>query len=545
MLEKMTMKSFSKLYSDFWINYDNSAVLGTGVDGQLMAVYLQSNTHQNMLGAYYLPLLYISSDLKLSVKKVHAALKKLCKMNYCKYDDKTQHVWVCNLVSEQVGEEVDIKDNRIKALQAIWTSLPSKLEFLEEIYNKYHNAFHLEKRGFENFPKVCEKENSAAPLTIDTNVIIQPVVECLPPVVPLFEGASKLLESQPEDKSADVLKENSFEAPLKVPQIPFEAASEIPDTTILVKDLSDETKNVQDATTVIPSIEPQSISEDYSKFLPASFEGALHPLSSPFEGASDPLQSPFEGPSDPLRSNIEDISKKIEEINKKKEIEEESEKEKRKKININNTQVLNSNIVAQARRCVGEQSDKISFFEKPKETGKLDLAKAKEPEKEPCIQSPSNFPIILASSNPKLKSKLEVADSKNTASDSLAAVFDHWKSTMQHSKSNLDYKRKVLIRKALQLGYSVERLCNAITGCSLSPFHTGSNPQGQHYTGLHIILRDADQIDKFIHNYHHPPKPRTEADERLHANSHVVKEWIEKKRNESNKSADAMRNNHE
>ena len=50
------MKSFSKLYSDFWINYDNSEIVGLGVEAQLMALYLQGNSHHNMLGVYYLPL---------------------------------------------------------------------------------------------------------------------------------------------------------------------------------------------------------------------------------------------------------------------------------------------------------------------------------------------------------------------------------------------------------------------------------------------------------------------------------------------------------
>ena len=33
------MKSFSKLHSDFWINYDNTEVISLGADVQLMALY--------------------------------------------------------------------------------------------------------------------------------------------------------------------------------------------------------------------------------------------------------------------------------------------------------------------------------------------------------------------------------------------------------------------------------------------------------------------------------------------------------------------------
>ena len=80
-------------------------------------------------------------------EKVQTALKKLCEINYCKYDTKTQYIWVCNLVHEQIGKKIDINDNRIKALQEIWKSLPLQLEFLENIYNKYYYAFHLDIEG--------------------------------------------------------------------------------------------------------------------------------------------------------------------------------------------------------------------------------------------------------------------------------------------------------------------------------------------------------------------------------------------------------------
>src|SRR3972149_9996135 len=130
-------KPFTKLYSDFWINPDNAELMQLGMDIKLMAIYLQGNSHHNMLGVYYLPVLYAASDLKQSVKKIQTALKKLCDISYCQYDAKTQYIWVCNMPLEQIGEKIDAHDNRIKAIQAIWNSLPIKIEFLPEVYNKY------------------------------------------------------------------------------------------------------------------------------------------------------------------------------------------------------------------------------------------------------------------------------------------------------------------------------------------------------------------------------------------------------------------------
>lgn len=85
-------------------------------------------------------------------------------------------------------------------------------------------------------------------------------------------------------------------------------------------------------------------------------------------------------------------------------------------------------------------------------------------------------------------------------------IFEHWKQVMNHPNAHLDAKRNSLIAQALKWGYSLEQLCDAITGCSLTPHNIGENERGQRYDGLHIILRSADQIDRFIRNCHTPPK---------------------------------------
>ncbi len=85
-------------------------------------------------------------------------------------------------------------------------------------------------------------------------------------------------------------------------------------------------------------------------------------------------------------------------------------------------------------------------------------------------------------------------------------IFEHWQNKMGHPHAKLDPKRKVLIKNALSWGYSVDQICEAITGCSLTPHNRGENNQGQRYDGLSLILKNSDQIDRFIKNYHCPPK---------------------------------------
>ncbi|MEE9452681.1 MAG: hypothetical protein V3V61_08000 [Gammaproteobacteria bacterium] len=110
-------------------------------------------------------------------------------------------------------------------------------------------------------------------------------------------------------------------------------------------------------------------------------------------------------------------------------------------------------------------------------------------------------------------------------------VFTHWQVTMCHPQARLDDKRKRLIAKALQSGYSVVQLCDAISGCAVTPHNTGDNERGQRYDGLHLILRDGDQIDRFIHNHFNPPQVLSQAERKVRVNMRGLQDWANKKLN--------------
>ena len=87
-------------------------------------------------------------------------------------------------------------------------------------------------------------------------------------------------------------------------------------------------------------------------------------------------------------------------------------------------------------------------------------------------------------------------------------VFDFWKNTFNHSRSIFDSKRKALIKSAIKLGFSKESCFAAITGCSKTPHNIGENDTGTKYDGIHIIFKDAAQIERFINNSTNPPQSK-------------------------------------
>ncbi|MBS0289158.1 MAG: hypothetical protein JSS07_03855 [Proteobacteria bacterium] len=105
-------------------------------------------------------------------------------------------------------------------------------------------------------------------------------------------------------------------------------------------------------------------------------------------------------------------------------------------------------------------------------------------------------------------------------------VFSHWKSVMNQHDAKMDKNRKELIKNSLDLGYSEEQLCQAISGCAVTPYNMGINDRGEKYVGLHTILKDADQIDRFIAHFHSPPKKITVKEKLAIDNGHVAENWL-------------------
>lgn len=82
--------------------------------------------------------------------------------------------------------------------------------------------------------------------------------------------------------------------------------------------------------------------------------------------------------------------------------------------------------------------------------------------------------------------------------DSELEVFDCWRLMCNHPHAKLTPQRRALIRKRLKEGYTVEQLCNAVKGCTLSAYHQGQNEHGTIYDSLELILRSGEKVEQFI-----------------------------------------------
>lgn len=82
--------------------------------------------------------------------------------------------------------------------------------------------------------------------------------------------------------------------------------------------------------------------------------------------------------------------------------------------------------------------------------------------------------------------------------DVVSEIFEFWKTTMSlNQKTLLTPKRKKKIRDRLKEGYTIERIKNAIVGCSLSPFHQGQNDTHTKYNDIELICRSGEKLEFF------------------------------------------------
>lgn len=103
-------------------------------------------------------------------------------------------------------------------------------------------------------------------------------------------------------------------------------------------------------------------------------------------------------------------------------------------------------------------------------------------------------------------------------------IFDHWRTTHEHERAQIDDKRRKLITKALDSGYSEADLCQAITGYLNSPHHMGENDRATKYDSIELMLRGPKFIDQGLKFYAEPP--RTERSKLMRRNLSATAGWV-------------------
>lgn len=139
---KKKMREYAKVSTRFWTEVVRSGMKKLEPEVIVISLYVQTCSHANMIGIYYLPIPYVCFDTGLTEEEVRHALTSLKEIDFCTYDEKTGYIWVHEMAFDQIATSLEIRDKRVKAVSGLVSSLPP-LSFLPIFLDKYAEHFHL------------------------------------------------------------------------------------------------------------------------------------------------------------------------------------------------------------------------------------------------------------------------------------------------------------------------------------------------------------------------------------------------------------------
>lgn len=190
------MSYYSKVSSRFWTG-DTGRALRGHPNAQVVAAYLITSPHANMLGFYYLPISYIATDTGIPIEGASEALQRLCDGHFCRYDKVAEVVWVFGMAKNQIGESLEPRDKRVISIRREYESIPNN-QFLQDFFEEYGKAYHLETARTPKGPCQGACQAPSKPIAVAVAVAV-PAAEAAP--------VSKAIASSPNVNGHDLLED--------------------------------------------------------------------------------------------------------------------------------------------------------------------------------------------------------------------------------------------------------------------------------------------------------------------------------------------------
>jgi hypothetical protein len=157
------MRDYAKVSPKFWTGETGQELARRGSEAVIVAMYLMTSPHSNMLGLYYQPILYMAEETGLTPEGASMGLQHCIEVGFCDYDPASKWVWVFEMAGYQIGCDLLATDKRCKGVQKDYSALPN-VPFIGPFFDYYAGHFHLaEKRNFVQKNKGLQPMN-ASPL---------------------------------------------------------------------------------------------------------------------------------------------------------------------------------------------------------------------------------------------------------------------------------------------------------------------------------------------------------------------------------------------
>jgi len=133
------MRTYGSIQTKFWTHRD---VIGLSDQAKLLASYLLSSPHTNMLGCFRIPIGYIAEDLRWTIDTSTQALYDLANIHFLTYDAASGWVIIHNFLKYHLIEN----PNQGRSVAKLFEEIPKNIEFLLPlIINLLQQTKHLDE----------------------------------------------------------------------------------------------------------------------------------------------------------------------------------------------------------------------------------------------------------------------------------------------------------------------------------------------------------------------------------------------------------------
>ncbi|MDK2744341.1 MAG: hypothetical protein NDI90_15645 [Nitrospira sp. BO4] len=164
------MRAYAVVLPSFWTGSTGKAITAAGKNARIVATYLLTCEHANMIGLYRLPSLYIAEETGLKRSEVLPVLQRLETLGFAHYDQTTEYVWVLEMARIQMGllpgESLKEGDKRSTGAARLYKNIAAN-PFLGPFYTRYSSILGLTlKREFltETKPPLDSLQGASEPL---------------------------------------------------------------------------------------------------------------------------------------------------------------------------------------------------------------------------------------------------------------------------------------------------------------------------------------------------------------------------------------------
>lgn len=142
-------RAYGRVSPRFWTGRTGDKIKRRGIEGVVVAAYLMTSPHSNMLGLYRQPVMYMAEETGLTIEGASKGLRICIDAGFCAYDEASKMVWVFEMAKWQIADSLSSGDKRCSGIRKDYAALPN-CPFLGAFFDRYAQAFNLsDRREFE------------------------------------------------------------------------------------------------------------------------------------------------------------------------------------------------------------------------------------------------------------------------------------------------------------------------------------------------------------------------------------------------------------